>query len=130
MIKNKDDLYAYLIVVGHQPSLNKISAFDYERGRRALMGCFVRVMTELEKDALDSDSRYLCTAIKKREHLNAYLMRPHDDPELMEESAKLSEIIIEYLNEEGVNQVLRDQFINSLDVQLSKIIKDAFKEKK
>jgi len=59
-----NDIYAYLIILNHQPVLKTLTEQQLKAGRENMSGCLVRLKEDIEPES------YLLIAIKNREQLN------------------------------------------------------------
>lgn len=96
---NPTDVVAYLIVLGYQPALDRISSFaplTLLDARQEIMGCLVRIMEALEYSD-DPDERGLLELIRYREKLNGF--QDYDHPQLASATRSLAKVLCLMLEE-------------------------------
>lgn len=117
---NATDMLAYLVVLNHGPTLQKISATERQLGAANIMGCLHRV----EDFFVEKDWREVLSMLKQREKLNGRC--PLDNPELLKATASLSEAIYRALHPTSENPAPLDsaqqKFLAALDKEFSRIL--------
>lgn len=124
MAINKNDILGYLLVLNCPTVWNRLTADEQMAGRKAMLGCYCRLMESLECDVLTGESRFLYTAIQRREHLNIHLMLPVDDVSLRLASEQLANMLFEYIRGEFVSPTVVSRFLNEFDNSIATILEN------
>lgn len=122
MATNTNDILGYLQVLNYGPVLQRLTPSEITIGRQHLMGCYCRLMESLEKEVLDGSSRTMYVAIQKREHLNAHMLLPNDDPRLLAATGEVANMLLEYIREGAVLKTVQTRFLNELEAELNRIL--------
>lgn len=116
------DFLAYLVVLGHKPTLGKLSQEEFCIGSGNMMGCLHRVMDFVEH----RDWSEVRTLIKDRERLNGFL--PHGDLRLEAATAALANCILDILRVQNPRKLdkkletAEKEFMGRLDAEFDKIL--------
>lgn len=120
MTAAESDILAYLMVLNHQPTLQKLSPTERQVGTNNIMGCLHRV----EDFLIQKDWRSIVSMLKNREKLNGRY--PVTNTALIQATAELSETLYTVLHPTSAKVLpwgpTETKFLNSLDAEFSKIL--------
>lgn len=111
------DILAYLVVLNHRPTIERLTQDEYYRGSHHMMGCLHRVMDFFE----DRGWLEVVLLVKHREKLNGKY--PVGNPELARATEILSERLLEIIRVQSspVNPTHK-QFMDALSSEFTKIL--------
>lgn len=92
-----DSICGYLLVLNHQPVLDRLQPEEQLIAAKSMMGCLFRVEAILESEDLPEPEmrQQALTLLRHRESLNC--QREYLDPELRKASEELSEMLLRLL---------------------------------
>lgn len=120
---NKKDILGYLVVLNSAEVWDLLTDEERHTGRCNVLGCYLRLITVLEKHKADknSDLHYLYMQVEHREYLNAKLNLPVGHPKLVAANKETSLALFNYLRSEPPSAV-KIKFLDELDSELKKIL--------